>query len=154
MSDNVQTTRVGEAIITVINVYTIPSKLDELIALPEVDRSTSNLALLDRTEDLPVQCILIQLAGATVLVDAGEYDPAEDHSGRVDYTPPAGLLVRLAEAGVRPEDVQHVVITHAHGDHYNATTSERNGDLSLTFPNATYYLGRGDWDRPALREAL
>ncbi|HLZ10456.1 MAG TPA: MBL fold metallo-hydrolase, partial [Chloroflexota bacterium] len=122
MPDNVQPITVGSARATIVNVYTIPSKLNELIALPEEDRTPENLLLLNRTEALPVQCILIQMSGTVLLVDAGIYDKTEDRSGRVGYVPPTGLIDRLAEVGVQPSDVDHVVITHAHGDHYNATT--------------------------------
>jgi glyoxylase-like metal-dependent hydrolase (beta-lactamase superfamily II) len=154
MAENVQTTTVGDAQITIIDVYTIPERIDKLIALPEADRTPSNVARLDHLELLPVQCILIRLAGHTVLVDAGIYDAAMDHSGRTGYVPPTGLIARLAEAGVHPTDVEHVVITHGHGDHYNATTVDRNGEYELMFPGARYYLGRGDWERPALQDAL
>ena len=154
MAENVQTTTVGDALISVIDVYTIPERLDKLIALPEADRTASNIAALDCLELLPVQCVLIRLAGHTVLVDAGVYDPAEDHSGPVGYVPPTGLIACLDEAGVHSSEVEHVVITHGHGDHYNATTIERNGELELMFPGAQYYLGRGDWERAALQDAL
>ena len=46
------------------------------------------------------------------------------------------------------------MITHGHGDHYNAMTVERDGVDQLMFPNARYYLGKGDWERSALQDAL
>src|ERR1041385_7959726 len=122
MADNVQTTTVGDAEITIVDLYSIPERLDKLISLPPEDQNQSNRSQLDRLELLPVQCVLVRLSGHNVLVDAGIFDAAMDHSGRRDYIPPTGLLERLAEAGVKSGDVEAVVITHAHGDHYNALT--------------------------------
>ena len=154
MANNVHTTTVGDAQITVVDIYTIPERLDKLIILPDADRNETNRARLDRLELLPVQCILIRLAGHTVLVDAGIYDATMDRSGRIGYLPPPSLLDRLAEAGVQPGDVEAVVITHAHGDHFNALTTEKSGELGLTFPNASVFVGRGDWEGSVVQGAL
>ncbi|HEX5414852.1 MAG TPA: MBL fold metallo-hydrolase, partial [Chloroflexota bacterium] len=56
-----------------------------------------------------------------------------------------GVLERLAALGVAPEEIEHVVITHAHGDHYNRLTVKRDGAYQLAFPNARCYLGASDW---------
>lgn len=71
----------------------------------------------------------------TVLFDVG--------SGP-DFMPSAGALVRsLSTLGIAPEDVTHVVFTHAHPDHIWGLLDEFDDPL---FYNATYLMGRAEWD--------
>lgn len=55
----------------------------------------------------------------------------------------AGITAPLANAGVAPEDVTIVVITHMHGDHIGGLTGE---DGTPTFPNARYVTGQVEYD--------
>jgi glyoxylase-like metal-dependent hydrolase (beta-lactamase superfamily II) len=152
MSENVRTRKVGAATVSIVDLYDIPSKMPELIDAPKSERAPADEAVLAQTVNLPVQCILVQLGGLTVLVDAGEYDAAYDESKRALAAP--RLLDLLARVGARPEDVEHIVITHAHGDHYNATTAERDGHYEPAFPRARVYVGRGDWEAAGMKKAL
>ncbi len=71
----------------------------------------------------------------TVLFDVG--------SGP-DFMPTAGtLLDSLDAAGVAPEDVTHVVFTHAHPDHIWGLIDEFDEPV---FYEATYMMGRAEWD--------
>ena len=54
----------------------------------------------------------------------------------------AGITAALAEAGTKPEDVTHVVITHMHGDHIGGLMNEG----SPTFANAVYLTGQMEFD--------
>lgn len=56
------------------------------------------------------------------------------------------LLPRsLAAAGVRPEDVTHVLNTHLHFDHCGwNTTLHADGRVTPTFPNARYFAALGE----------
>lgn len=51
-------------------------------------------------------------------------------------------LDRLAAAGVRPDDVTHVVNTHLHIDHVGWNTQLTGGRWTPTFPKARYLWGR------------
>lgn len=91
-----------------------------------------------------VQTWVLRSEGRTVLVDTGVGNdrqrpqiPLFDHLS----TP---FLDRLADAGVRPEDVDVVVNTHIHYDHVGWNTVPRNGEWVPTFPNATYLIPRAD----------
>lgn len=91
-----------------------------------------------------VQTWVLRSEGRIVLVDTGVGNdrhrpqiPLFDHLA----TP---FLDRLADAGVRPEDVDVVVNTHIHYDHVGWNTLLRNGDWAATFPNATYLIPRAD----------
>lgn len=71
----------------------------------------------------------------TVLFDVG--------SGP-DFMPSAGqLLDSLEAADLAPEDITHVVFTHAHPDHIWGLLDEFDDPL---FYDATYMMGRAEWD--------
>lgn len=61
-----------------------------------------------------------------------------------DFMPSAGTLVNsLDRLGMTPEDITHVVFTHAHPDHIWGLLDAFDDPL---FYNATYMMGRGEWD--------
>lgn len=71
----------------------------------------------------------------TVLFDVG--------SGP-DFMPTAGTIVDSLDAlGIAPEDITHVVFTHAHPDHIWGLLDEFDDPL---FTEATYMMGRAEWD--------
>ena len=55
----------------------------------------------------------------------------------------AGITAPLAEAGVSPDEVSVVVITHMHGDHIGGLTDD---DGNATFANARYVTGQKEFD--------
>ena len=100
-----------------------------------------------RIDRLPIYCFHLTLPGRSVLVDAGLYEfPTDAAQLALPEPPPPGLLQQLADAGVPPDAITDVIITHAHFDHFNAVTQPRDGKHVPTFPQARHYLGRGDWD--------
>lgn len=53
----------------------------------------------------------------------------------------------LADRGVKPEDITHVILTHLHFDHCGgATTKIADGEIVPTFPNAKYYVQQVQYD--------
>jgi len=89
------------------------------------------------SERLTPECnlALYRDGARTVLFDVG--------SGP-DFMPTAGNLVDSLDAlGLAPEDVTHVVFTHAHPDHIWGLLDEFDDPL---FYEATYMMGRGEWD--------
>src|SRR4051794_24195789 len=104
--------------------------------------------------EIPVQSVLIQLPEITVLVDTCLYELPENSPYAIpDYQPPPGLLPRLREIGVPPEQIEHVIITHTHFDHYNGLTELRDGVYAPNFPSARHYIGQADWDDPEMQQA-
>lgn len=61
-----------------------------------------------------------------------------------DFVPSLGNLLQALEAAqVAPEDVTHVLFTHAHPDHIWGLLDDFD---DLLFPEATYMMGRAEWD--------
>ena len=85
---------------------------------------------------IPCTSYLISSGGTTVLVDTG-VGPAGLWGWNPDWE--EGLLPALAKAGVAPEDVDIVFLTHLHVDHVGWNT-DRDG--ALVFRNARYVAHR------------
>ncbi len=155
MNSPLQEFSLGEALIRVFNVGDTRMNLPEMLNATEADWSPRYRAHFAAPAQAPILCIHITLPTMTVLVDSGIYDfPESSPFALPNYSPPPGLPEQLAEAGLDLAAVEHLIITHAHGDHFNATTAEQNGAIVPAFPNAQLYLGRGDWERPATQDAL
>lgn len=54
----------------------------------------------------------------------------------------AKLTQNLAAIGVQPQDIDTVIITHAHPDHIGGIVAATG---QLTFPNARYYISEAEW---------
>ncbi|QXI20172.1 N-acyl homoserine lactonase family protein [Pseudomonas iranensis] len=82
---------------------------------------------------LPYAYVLIQGQGHNIMVDVG-YNHAEyggflaDKFGVINWQPPHAVL---AECDLTPEDIDVVILTHAHFDHM--------GNIQA-FPNAKFYI--------------
>lgn len=90
--------------------------------------------------------ILLKWSDRTILIDAG--------IGKQDPNVPGMLPQRLAEIGVRPDEISDIVITHLHVDHIGGSFDPATG--SLLFPNATYHIAEPEiafWKDPDLSHA-
>ncbi|MCZ7658797.1 MAG: MBL fold metallo-hydrolase [Xanthobacteraceae bacterium] len=89
-----------------------------------------------------------------VLIDTGcgNGKPREFPAFRRFHMLDLPYLDRLAEAGVRPADVTHVINTHLHVDHVGWNTVRTGDRWTPTFPNARYFFGADElanWLDPA-----
>ncbi|MFC9285103.1 MBL fold metallo-hydrolase [Streptomyces sp. NPDC057052] len=107
----------------------------------------------DGTYHIPARCFLIQGDGFTVLVDAGTGPknmpfPAELAAAAALDPAPEFIAVggalpgALAAAGVAPQDVTTVFLTHLHADHVGWAAP---GGKPF-FPKAEVMYGAADWD--------
>jgi glyoxylase-like metal-dependent hydrolase (beta-lactamase superfamily II) len=108
---------------------------------------------------LALRCLLVETSDELVLIDNGagnkESEKFRDIYG-IDNAPaarsdgrfhPTRLEDALEAAGHRAEDVGIVIDTHLHFDHCGGNTfRDAYGQVRLSFPNATYYVQRGDWE--------
>ncbi len=97
---------------------------------------------------LALNCLLLESDGKTVLVETGQGNKDFEQTRRRGWEPDHGKLIEdLARNGVRPADVDIVINTHLHNDHTGWNTIEDgDGELAVTFPNARYYIQRGEWE--------
>ncbi|MBN1562823.1 MAG: MBL fold metallo-hydrolase [Anaerolineae bacterium] len=81
----------------------------------------------------PFHCLLVQTGAHTILIDTG--------LGALH--PDTGCLIAgLAEAGIAPENIDIVVLSHAHGDHAGGTITAENTPV---FPHAQIMLSEPEW---------
>ncbi len=74
----------------------------------------------------------------------GEHTVLFDVGSGPDFMPSAGKIVAgLEKLGLAPEDITHVVFTHAHPDHIWGLLDDFDEPL---FYEATYMMGRAEWD--------
>jgi glyoxylase-like metal-dependent hydrolase (beta-lactamase superfamily II) len=85
---------------------------------------------------------LIRSDGRTVLVDTGLGPRPAD----APDVPWGRLLHDFQAKGVRPEEVDMVVMTHLHRDHVGWNLLPQDGRWVPTFPNARYWASARDWE--------
>jgi glyoxylase-like metal-dependent hydrolase (beta-lactamase superfamily II) len=95
---------------------------------------------------MPVYSWLIRLGDKNVLIDTClgndkvRPDKSEMHLLNTRY------LERMADFGLRPEQIDFVLYTHLHVDHVGWNTRLENGRWVPTFPNARYVLSRTEYE--------
>ncbi len=97
---------------------------------------------------LAARCLLVRGEGRTILVDTGngsKWNEKVKDIYRLDNSQ-ATLEGSLAKAGVTPEEVTDVILTHLHFDHCGGSTKIVDGKLVPTFPNAVFYVQKAHWD--------
>ena len=102
----------------------------------------------DRNRILLAMRPLVVRGNRTMLIDAGlgDKDDAKFHEiYGVDRS--RNLDITLAEAGLKPEDIDIVLASHLHFDHCGGFTyRDASGKVRPKFPRAQYVVRRGDWD--------
>ncbi len=96
-------------------------------------------------------CYAVRSADSTVLVDTGlGPGPHANQGGQMGQ-----LMAELESVGIKPSDVDMVLITHLHRDHVGWNAVGAEGEPIPTFPRARYLLPKKDWEyfsQPELRE--
>lgn len=96
---------------------------------------------------LALTCLLIRAHGKNLLVDTGLGDKVDVKFQKmfaVDRRPT--LQESLKSLGLAAEDIHMVINTHLHFDHAGGNTTSQGGNvLAPTFPKATYYVQRGEY---------
>jgi glyoxylase-like metal-dependent hydrolase (beta-lactamase superfamily II) len=99
-------------------------------------------AFVDPTKVMgQVNTFLIQTGKQNILIDTGCGSSFGPGTGK--------LIGNLANAGVKPEDINALIITHAHPDHINGLADAKGLGL---FPNAAFFASKIEhdfWTGPA-----
>jgi glyoxylase-like metal-dependent hydrolase (beta-lactamase superfamily II) len=95
-----------------------------------------------------VNSLLLESSTRKILIDTGVGDKMAKKLNEiyaVDYTEHS-LLNSLKQAGVDPESITDVILTHLHFDHCGGSTYYHNGELKIRFPNAIHYVQKKHYE--------
>lgn len=93
---------------------------------------------------LGLNTVVVRTGTATILIETGIGNKQSEKMIQIHQNQ-ARLPASLAAAGIRPEEVTHVINTHLHFDHCGwNTTLQPDGSITPTFPNARYFVHEGE----------
>jgi glyoxylase-like metal-dependent hydrolase (beta-lactamase superfamily II) len=149
--------RLGGTTIAIINAGDMMVNMAEEMDVPESEQRHLSGSTLEGSQAFPSQSVHIALSDASILVDVNDYALAFSLAQSYlppNYSPPPDVVEQLLSRGIHPGDITHLVITHAHFDHYSGSTTERDGRYIPRFPNARVFLGHADWDHLDTQKGL
>ncbi len=112
-----------------------PKRLENPMEDPNLGKYSSALG---------IDPLLITNGEENVIVDPGLGWGLDYKS---DFEDTSNIVTNLDIFGLRPKDIQHVVLTHLHFDHAaGATFVNENFETTATFPNAIYYVHKDEWN--------
>jgi glyoxylase-like metal-dependent hydrolase (beta-lactamase superfamily II) len=92
-----------------------------------------------RKTDIAMMVWLVRGGGRNVLIDSGFYRPQFFEHWKVqDFVRPDQAVAR---AGVKPEEITDVIVTHAHWDHADGADLFPNAQIWIQKDEYTYYTG-------------
>lgn len=98
--------------------------------------------------ELPTHPILVQFRGHNILIDSGLGDGklTERQLRNLGVSEQSKVEADLAELGLKPEDIDTILMTHLHGDHAAGLTKWQGEELVSTFPNAKIHVSAVEWN--------
>jgi glyoxylase-like metal-dependent hydrolase (beta-lactamase superfamily II) len=84
---------------------------------------------------IPVTCLFVRTGEHNVMIDTGEGPGHNTTTGK--------LLANLKSDGIKAEDIDTVINTHAHIDHLGGNTDL---EANPNFPNARYVIYQKEWE--------
>ena len=89
-------------------------------------------------------CVVVRTGSAVVLIETGIGNKQSEKMKAIQQNQER-LPASLEAAGVRPDEVTHVVNSHLHFDHCGwNTTLHPDGTVTPTFNNARYFAAAGE----------
>jgi len=99
---------------------------------------------------LGLNCLLIHAAGKRILVETGAGDKMNAKLRAIYGLEGPRLVDRLHDHGLQPEDIDIVIDTHLHFDHCGGNTRVEKDKAIPAFPNAQYFVQKGEYDHALL----
>jgi glyoxylase-like metal-dependent hydrolase (beta-lactamase superfamily II) len=96
----------------------------------------------DGSLPVPYHPLLVRTSDGPILLDAGAGEELAAEWGAAIGRTEASL----AAAGLTPDQIALVMITHAHADHIGGLTVVRDGVRVPRYPNARHVMSAGEWD--------
>ena len=140
----------GDATVTIISdgmLHAAPmiswlgvSEREARAAMPEADPAG--------TMAIGMNVAHVRIGDASILLDPGwgELDPSSWLVTELGGERSPGVQAGLASLSIQPDRITHVLISHAHDDHFTGSTVAVNGRRQPRYPRARYLLGRADWE--------
>lgn len=100
--------------------------INDCSLFPEVPDSIWKALGLENGVPSSMSCFLLQTEGKNILFDTGLGAPFSQ------------LQSKLSEMGLTPDSIDHIFITHLHGDHIGGMMK----DGQIVFPNAEVFVNR------------
>lgn len=101
----------------------------------ELDTLLSTRGMTQETIARPCNLTLLEGEGRLILIDAGAGPDFLETTGHLPDT--------LDAAGIDPQDITHVLFTHAHPDHLWGVLDDFDDPM---FPEAEHMIGRAEFD--------
>jgi len=150
------TFRIGDSKVSVFNIGDFAMGLTDVFG-KDVDLTRYfDSTRIANPSFYPNNTVLIETPGTRLLVDPGDRERLLSVYGfqpPAAQPPPPSLVEQLKEVGVNPQDIDRVVVTHLHYDHFAGLTRKEGGDTVPSFPKATYIVPKRDWEMPEIAEA-
>lgn len=114
--------------------FPMPDTFVTNVPKPRALATAASVFMPEGKVTVPFNPTLINTGSKLVLIDTGNGPSPDGAVGR--------LFPNLAAAGVKPEDIDIVVLSHLHPDHINGLRT-KSGDLA--FPNASIVAPSPEW---------
>ena len=95
--------------------------------------------------ELGLNSLVVRTPDALVLVETGIGTKLSEKACRFHAFREGTLVPELEKAGIRPGDVDFVILTHLHFDHVGGATARTESGPRPTFPNARYVIQKSEW---------
>ena len=99
--------------------------------------------------NLASRSLLIFYEDRKILVDVGcghKFPEKQQKIYNLDYSK-YSLKNSLSKFNLEVIDITDVILTHFHFDHAGGATQYNKNNLELTFPSATYFIQKSQWER-------